>query len=147
MHLNRRGLITHIYVPANMVIICFRQWLVTGEFPSQRTSYTENVAIWWHHHDDRKRATLTQCRLPRSLTAISHCNYYHFGTFLSSFEWTFLRKYPLVVVSSGPAEWSPSDQSRMVAMVTKRTYESRNTTHAGSMPQYMVANKKVLTFN
>ena len=24
---------------------------VTGGFPSQRASYTENVSIWWHHHD------------------------------------------------------------------------------------------------
>ena len=22
----------------------------TGEFPAQRTSYAENVSIWWHHH-------------------------------------------------------------------------------------------------
>ena len=24
---------------------------VTGVFPSQRSSNTENVSIWWHHHD------------------------------------------------------------------------------------------------
>ena len=24
----------------------------TGEFPSQRTSYAENVSIWWRHHGD-----------------------------------------------------------------------------------------------
>ena len=24
---------------------------VTGEFPAQRTSNTENVSIWWHHHE------------------------------------------------------------------------------------------------
>ena len=23
---------------------------VTGEFPAQRSSYAENVSIWWHHH-------------------------------------------------------------------------------------------------
>ena len=25
--------------------------LVAGEFPSQRSSNTENVSIWWRHHD------------------------------------------------------------------------------------------------
>ena len=24
---------------------------MTGEFPSQRASYAENVSIWWRHHD------------------------------------------------------------------------------------------------
>ena len=24
----------------------------TGEFPAQMASYTENVSIWWRHHDD-----------------------------------------------------------------------------------------------
>ena len=24
---------------------------VTGEFPAQRASNTENVSIWWHHHE------------------------------------------------------------------------------------------------
>ena len=24
----------------------------TGEFPTQRASYAENVSIWWRHHDD-----------------------------------------------------------------------------------------------
>ena len=26
----------------------------TGEFPAQMASYTENVSIWWRHHDKRK---------------------------------------------------------------------------------------------
>ena len=26
----------------------------TGEFPAQRASYAENVAIWWRHHDLKK---------------------------------------------------------------------------------------------
>ena len=27
-------------------------WLpVTGEFPTQRASYAENVSIWWRHHE------------------------------------------------------------------------------------------------
>ena len=25
----------------------------TGEFPAQRASYTENVSIWWRHHNNR----------------------------------------------------------------------------------------------
>ena len=24
---------------------------VSGEFPAQRTSYAENISIWWRHHD------------------------------------------------------------------------------------------------
>ena len=30
--------------------LCERNSLVTGEFPSQRASNTENVSIKWHHH-------------------------------------------------------------------------------------------------
>ena len=30
--------------------LCERNSPVTGEFPSQRVSSTENVSIWWRHH-------------------------------------------------------------------------------------------------
>ena len=33
---------------------------VTDEFPTQRTSYTENVSIWWHHQS--AAAQLLTCR-------------------------------------------------------------------------------------
>ena len=29
--------------------LCAGNLPVTGEFPAQRTSYAENVSIWWHH--------------------------------------------------------------------------------------------------
>ena len=31
--------------------LCEMNSLVAGGFPSQRASNTENVSIWWHHHD------------------------------------------------------------------------------------------------
>ena len=31
--------------------LCEGKPLVIGEFPAQRTSNTENVSIWWRHHD------------------------------------------------------------------------------------------------
>ena len=31
--------------------LCVGNSLVTGEFPTQRASNTENVSIWWHHHE------------------------------------------------------------------------------------------------
>ena len=31
--------------------LCAGNSLVTGEFPAQRASNTENVSIWWRHHD------------------------------------------------------------------------------------------------
>ena len=31
--------------------LCAGNSPVTGEFPAQRTSYRENVSIWWRHHD------------------------------------------------------------------------------------------------
>ena len=33
--------------------LCVSNSLVTGEFPAQKTSGTENVSIWWRHHDER----------------------------------------------------------------------------------------------
>ena len=30
--------------------ICARNLPVTGEFPAQMASYSENVSIWWRHH-------------------------------------------------------------------------------------------------
>ena len=41
--------------------LCERNSQVTGEFPTQRASNTENVAIWWRQH--RMRHTLTGLRL------------------------------------------------------------------------------------
>ena len=37
--------------PASLAFV----WVlpVTGEFPAQRASNTENVSIWWRHHDIR----------------------------------------------------------------------------------------------
>ena len=35
--------------------LCEVNSLVTGEFPTQRASNTENVSIWWRHHDYRHR--------------------------------------------------------------------------------------------
>ena len=34
--------------------LCAENSPVTGEFPAQRASNTENVSIWWRHHDDKK---------------------------------------------------------------------------------------------
>ena len=31
--------------------LCVGNSPVTSEFPTQRTSYAENVSIWWRHHD------------------------------------------------------------------------------------------------
>ena len=31
--------------------LCAGNPLVTGEFPAQRASNTENVSIWWRHHE------------------------------------------------------------------------------------------------
>ena len=36
--------------------LCVANSQVTGEFPAQRTSNTENVAIWWRHHKLGPRA-------------------------------------------------------------------------------------------
>ena len=33
--------------------LCEGNSLVTGEFPSQRTSNTKNASIWWCHHEQR----------------------------------------------------------------------------------------------
>ena len=30
--------------------LCAGNWPGTGEFPSQRASYAENVSVWWRHH-------------------------------------------------------------------------------------------------
>ena len=30
--------------------LCERNSPVTGEFPAHRTSYAENVSVWWRHH-------------------------------------------------------------------------------------------------
>ena len=35
--------------------LCEVNSLVTGEFPTQRASNTENVSIWWRHHEYRHR--------------------------------------------------------------------------------------------
>ena len=35
-----------------------REFTGTGEFPAQRASYTENVFIWWRHHE-----LVTSCHL------------------------------------------------------------------------------------
>ena len=32
---------------------------VTGEFPAQMASYTENVSIWWRHHVSMKTSQIT----------------------------------------------------------------------------------------
>ena len=32
--------------------LCAENSPVTGEFPTQKASYTENVSIWWRHHTD-----------------------------------------------------------------------------------------------
>ena len=32
------------------LVLC-EEFTGTGEFPTQRASYAENVSIWWHHHD------------------------------------------------------------------------------------------------
>ena len=40
---------------------------MTGEFPAQRSSYAENISIWWRHHDGKKYAQINQqyyARLP-----------------------------------------------------------------------------------
>ena len=31
--------------------LCVGNSPVTGEFPTQRVSYAENVSIWWRHHE------------------------------------------------------------------------------------------------
>ena len=41
--------------------LCEGNSLVTGEFPTQRASNTENISIWWCHHD---------------LTSFLHCCYH-----------------------------------------------------------------------
>ena len=35
--------------------LCARNSPGTGEFPAQMASYTENVSIWWRHHDIRSK--------------------------------------------------------------------------------------------
>ena len=32
--------------------LCAGNSPVTGEFPTHRASYAENVSVWWRHHDD-----------------------------------------------------------------------------------------------
>ena len=52
--------------------LCEGNSLVTGEFPSQRASNTENVSIWWCHHDSwdsSSTCNLTHCSL---VTPYSH---------------------------------------------------------------------------
>ena len=34
---------------------------VTGEFPTQRTSYAENVSIWWRHHNNDMLRVCSSC--------------------------------------------------------------------------------------
>ena len=37
--------------------LCERNSPVTGEFPAQRSSYAENISIWWRHHHSISRAS------------------------------------------------------------------------------------------
>ena len=41
--------------------LCEGNSLVTGEFPAQRVSDTENVSIWWRHHDNINELRLAAC--------------------------------------------------------------------------------------
>ena len=45
--------------------LCEGNSLVTGEFPTQRASNTENVSIWWRHHE------IGECSLSKHLLACS----------------------------------------------------------------------------
>ena len=38
--------------------LCVGNSPVTGEFPTQMASNTENVSIWWRHHEEQTRTTI-----------------------------------------------------------------------------------------
>ena len=49
----------------------------TGEFPSQRASYAENISIWWRHHDPIYSSLCLQMPQSKRCLAISrHIAYY-----------------------------------------------------------------------
>ena len=43
--------------------LCAGNSPVTGEFPTQMSSYAENVSIWWRHRESQQSATV--CIVPR----------------------------------------------------------------------------------
>ena len=49
------GLFRHRWKTSKLRVtgFCARNSPVTGEFPAQMASNTENVSIWWRHHDDK----------------------------------------------------------------------------------------------
>ena len=60
--------------------LCVGNSPVTGEFPAQRASNTENVSIWWCHHENHSFLWLTfhicyQDLVPVSLICF-HCKSY-----------------------------------------------------------------------
>ena len=50
--------------------LCEGNSLVTGEFPTQRTSNAENISIWWRHHDVMLMSTE---RMKRSQKLLMNC--------------------------------------------------------------------------
>ena len=48
---------------------------MTGEFPAQRTSYAENVSIWWRHHECIKNFhVFQQFSLKQRLYQLTHAH-------------------------------------------------------------------------
>ena len=43
---------------------------VTSEFPAQRTSYTENVFIWWRHHENQKTPHVLSWRVSYGVSIV-----------------------------------------------------------------------------
>ena len=48
---------SNLHVPG----LCEGNSLVTGEFPAQRASNTENVSIWWCHHGELHYQVIFDC--------------------------------------------------------------------------------------
>ena len=71
--------------------LCEGNSLMTGEFPAQRASNTENVSIWWRHHDNE------QCDPVQQSPLLKHWNRCHLADRYS--------QWPLKICFSKWIDW------------------------------------------
>ena len=91
--------------------LCVGNSPVTGEFPTQRASNTENVSIWWRHH------LCSQHEVFWWPYAIQHFFYFH------AFPWRFIKFHLFRFSRSyGNANWPPYKEPRIYIHVKQSTY-------------------------